>query len=100
MWFPLIVFVPLLAGGALLLRAGSYMALHLAPLTLASSLRVGPARRACCFTKGGRPLRGHRPVLIVCCAEYERQSSSSVGRTMSREQSFIPAHAVKSESWC
>ena len=42
----------------------------------------------------------HRPVLIVWCAEYERQSSSSVDRTLSREQAFIPAQAVKSESWC
>ena len=52
---------------------------------------------ACCFTK---LFPVHRPVLIVCCAEYERRSSSSVDRTLSREQSFIPAHAVKSESWC
>ena len=40
----------------------------------------------------------HRPVLIVCCAEYERRSSSSVGRTLSRGQSFITACAVKSEA--
>ena len=39
-------------------------------------------------------------MLIVCCAEYERRSSSSVDRTLSREQSYIPAHAVKSEGWC
>ena len=91
---------PFVSSASLLLAREGCMALRLAPLTLASSLRVGPARRACCFTKGGRPLRGHRPVLIVCCAEYERRSSSSVDRTLRREQAFIPAHAVKSESWC
>ena len=91
---------PFVLSASLLLAREGCMALRLAPLTLASSLRVGPARRACCFTKGGRPLRGHRPVLIVCCAEYERRSSSSVDRTLSREQSYIPAHAVKSEGWC
>ena len=91
---------PFVSSASLLLAREGCMAHRLAPLTLASSLRVGPARRACCFTKGGRPLRGHRPVLIVCCAEYERRSSSSVDRTLRREQAFIPAHAVKSESWC
>ena len=64
---------PFVSSASLLLAREGCMALRLAPLTLASSLRVGPARRACCFTKGGRPLRGHRPVLMVCCAEYERR---------------------------
>ncbi len=41
-----------------------------------------------------------RLLLLVCCAEYERQSSSSVDQTLNREHIFIPAHAVKSESWC
>ena len=93
-------FFPSRPGGPLtgLAFCWCFMAHPTTPLSLASSLRVDPVVGCLLFHKTFSWAQACANCLLR--RVYERRSSSSVDRTLRREQSFIPAHAVKSEGWC